>query len=204
VRSGKGFLVIGLLLASCAGGISTGRLRGEVVEDPQPKPSFTLTDTEGNPYDFAAETSGRLTLLYFGYTNCPDICPVQLAQIAETLDQHPDIAGEAEVVFVTVDPLRDTPQVLRDFLDNFSSRFVGLTGTPEEIAAAQVAADVPPATITGDGEDYDVDHAGWVTAYTADGLGRALYPFGTRQNVWSNDLPILMDMSDAASGGDEG
>jgi protein SCO1/2 len=188
-----------LLLTACAGGISTGRLQGEVIEDPQPKPGFTLSDTSGDPYDFAAETDGRLTLLYFGYTNCPDICPVHLAQIAETLDQYPSLRAVTDVVFVTVDPNRDTPEVLRGFLDSFSSRFVGLTGTPDEVKAAQVAAGVPPATITGDGEDYTVDHAGWVIAYSPDGLSRARYPFGTRQNVWGNDLAILAEMNESDS-----
>jgi protein SCO1/2 len=185
-----------LLLSACAGGISTGRLQGEVIEDPQPKPEFTLIDTDGTAYEFGAETEGKLTLLYFGYTNCPDICPVHLAQIAETLDEHPELIRETEVVFVTVDPLRDTPEVMRDFLDSFSSRFIGLTGTPDEVRQAQVAAGVPPATITGDGEGYTVDHAGWVTAYSPDGLSRAVYPFGTRQTTWGNDLPILANMGD--------
>jgi protein SCO1/2 len=184
-----------LLVTACAGGISTGRLQGEVIEDPQPKPEFTLTDTSGAPYEFSADTEGKLTLLYFGYTNCPDICPVHLAQIAETLDQYPELARDTEVVFVTVDPNRDTPQVLRDFLDNFSTLFVGLTGTPDQVKDAQVAAGLPPATITGDGEDYTVDHAGWVTAYSPDGLSRAMYPYGTRQNVWGNDLTILVEMA---------
>ena len=75
--------------------------------------------------------------------------------------------------------------------DRFDTRFVGLTGTPEELKAAQEAAGVPPATITGDGEDYTVDHAGWVLAYSPDGLNHAIYPFGTRQTQWNNDLPIL-------------
>ncbi len=192
-------VVVCLVATACAGAIPTGRLQGEVIEDPQPKPSFVLTDTAGEPYDFADRTQGKLTLLYFGYTNCPDVCPVHLAQIAETLDTHPDLAGDTEVVFVTVDPTRDTPEVIRAFLDNFNTRFVGLTGTPDELTAAQEAADVPPATITGDGEDYTVDHAGWVIAYSPDGLSRTLYPYGTRQNVWVNDLTILIEMTEGAA-----
>ena len=184
-------VISGMTLAACAGGINDGRLQGTVIEDPQPKPAFVLTDTRGEPYDFAVRTEGMLTLLYFGYTNCPDICPVHLAQIAEVLEQYPSLERETAVVFVSVDPQRDTPEVLRGFLDNFSSRFVGLTGSTEELRAAQVAADVPPATITGQGPDYAVDHAGWVIAYAPDGLGHAIYPFGTRQSVWSNDLQTL-------------
>jgi protein SCO1/2 len=116
---------------------------------------------------------------------------VHLAQIAEVLEQYPSLERETAVVFVSVDPQRDTPEVLRGFLDKFSTRFVGLTGSTEELRAAQVAADVPPATITGQGPDYTVDHSGWVIAYAPDGLGHAIYPFGTRQSVWSNDLQTL-------------
>ena len=132
-----------------------------------------------------------MSLLYFGYLNCPDVCPVHLAQIAEVFDSMPDVARETEVVFVSVDPQRDSPEEIREFLDRFDTRFVGLTGTPEELKAAQEAAGVPPATITGEGEDYTVDHAGWVLAYSPDGLNHAIYPFGTRQTQWNNDLPIL-------------
>ncbi len=179
---------------SCARDLSTDALQGVVIENPTTKPSFTLTDTEKHPYDFASETEGKLTLLYFGYLNCPDICPVHLAQIAEVFDREPEVARETEVVFVSVDPDRDSPQSIRKFLDNFDSDFVGLTGTREELDAAQNAAGVPPARLVGEGDDYTVDHAGWVIAYAADGLNHAIYPFGVRQSEWANDLRILAEI----------
>lgn len=168
-----------------------GELQGEVVDPPVAKPSFVLTDTSGEPYDFAMETEGKLTLLYFGYVNCPDICPVHLAQIAEVFDHVPEVARDTEVVFVSVDPDRDSLDEIRGFLDNFDSRFVGLTGSHAELNEAQTAAEVPPASVVGDGEDYTVDHAGWVIAYAPDGMSRSLYPFGTRQSVWTSDLRVL-------------
>ncbi len=185
-------LAVALLLAGCAAPAPTGRLQGVVVEDPTPKPSFVLTDTAGERYDFAARTDGRLTLLFFGYTSCPDICPVQLSQIAEVLQQMPDVAARTEVVFVGVDWERDTPERIRSYLDRIDPRFVGLTGTPEELRAAQEAAGVPPAFI----EDGTVAHASWVIAYAPDGLNHAIYPFGTRQATWRNDLPILAAMGE--------
>lgn len=184
-------LTASVLIAACAPDVSSDDLQGVVIDPAQPKPTFTLTDTEGEPYEFAAETEGRLTLLYFGYLNCPDICPVHLAQIAETFDRVPDVARDAEVVFVSVDPDRDSPDEIREFLDNFDSRFVGLTGTPEELAAAQAAAGVPTAVYVGEGDDYTVDHAGWVIAYAPDGLNHSIYPFGVRQSEWNNDLQVL-------------
>ena len=182
------------MLSACSAAVPTGKLQGVVVENPTPKPSFTLTDTEGNPYDFVKETEGKVALLYFGYTTCPDICPVHMAQIAEVIEQYPQLSREIEVVFVTVDPDRDPPETLRRYLSNFNPNFTGLTGTPEELEAAQLAANVPVATFDGDGPDYAVNHAAWVIAYAPDGLNHAIYPFGTRQSQWNNDLRILAEM----------
>jgi protein SCO1 len=182
------------LLTACAPGLVTGELQGVVIETPTEKPSFTLTDTSGESFDFAADTEDKLTLLYFGYLNCPDICPVHLAQIAEVFKRIPDVARDTVVVFVSVDPERDSPGEIREFLDNFDHRFVGLTGTEDELIAAQAAAGVPAAIKVGEGDDYTVDHAGWVIAYAPDGLNHAIYPFGTRQSQWDNDLQILAGM----------
>jgi protein SCO1/2 len=117
-----------------------------------------------------------------------------LAQIAEVFDRLPDVARDAAVVFVSVDPERDSPEEIRRFLDNFDSRFVGLTGTPSELDEAQKAAGVTPAIVEGKGDEYTVDHAGWVIAYSPDGQHRVNYPFGTRQSEWTNDLQILVTM----------
>ena len=184
-------VLVTVLAAACGGGVSSDDLQGVALAEPTPKPDFTLTDTDGNPFHFAEATRGKLTLLYFGYTHCPDICPVHLAQVAETLDQLPQVAESAVMIFVTVDPERDTPEVLRQFLDKFDSRFIGLTGAPEELEAAQMAVGVPVAFKEGEGDDYTVQHAGQVLAWAPDGLLYAQYPFGTRQSTWVNDLRLL-------------
>lgn len=192
----RGLLVVvamlSLLAGACAGTrVSQGDLMGVAMAEPTPKPDFTLTDTEGHPFEFAHATEGEITLLYFGYTRCPDICPVHLAQIAEAFNQLPQVAGRATVVFVSVDPDRDSPELIRAFLDNFDPNFIGLTGTPEEIRAAEEAVGVPPSVREGDGEDYTIGHAGQVFAWGPDGLLYAQYPFGTRQSTWVNDLELL-------------
>ena len=187
-------VAIAFVVVACGRGLASGELQGEVIDPPKTKPSFTLTDTSGAPYEFASETEGKLALLYFGYLNCPDICPVHLAQIAETFDALPDVARDTEVVFVSVDPKRDSPDEIREFLDRFDNRFVGLTGTPAQLRVAQAAVGVPLATTSGDGENYTVDHAGWVIAFAPDGLNHSIYPFGTRQSQWNNDLQILAEM----------
>ena len=196
MQGALGAFVLGaaLMVTACGADASPGDLQAPAVfEEPREKPSFRLTDTEGEIYDFAVETEGKLALLYFGYINCPDICPVHLAQIAETFDRLPAVARDAEVVFVSVDPERDTPEDIRAYLDRFDTRFVGLTGTREELDAAQIAAEVPVAIPVGEGDDYTVDHAGWVIAYAPDGLSYSIYPFGVRQSQWANDLQVLAE-----------
>ena len=174
---------------------------GALLAEPMPRPAFTLTDTAGRPYDFGAETQGRLTLLFFGYTSCPDVCPIHMATLSAALEQ----AGMPDpiVVFVTTDPERDTPERLRDWLDNFGTDFVGLTGTPEQIAAAEDAAGVARSLVApteGDSGsapgEYEVGHAAQIIAYTPDDLSHVQYPFGVRRQDWQADLPRMMSTWD--------
>jgi protein SCO1/2 len=169
---------------------------GGLVSPPLPKPKFTLTDTSGTAFDFHAKTEGYVTLLFFGYTHCPDMCPMQMHMIADALRKLPTAtAGQFKVVFVTTDPGRDTPQVLRTYLDHFDRHFIGLTGTEDAIAAAQVAANLPVAkkgAVRPDGNhNYEVGHSAFVLAYTKDNLAHVIYPVGLKQEDWLNDLPLL-------------
>ncbi|MCL9796693.1 SCO family protein [Frankia sp. AgKG'84/4] len=110
------------------------------------RPSFTLTDTGGRRFDFAQATAGHATLLFFGYTHCPDVCPTTMADLAAARQvAGPAVAAKVTVVFVTTDPARDTPAVLARWLRQFDDRFVGLTGTPAQVAAAQRAVGIPVA-----------------------------------------------------------
>lgn len=168
---------------------------GAMIAEDIARPVFVLTDTAGQPFDFAAETEGYLTLLYFGYTNCPDVCPIHFANIAGALDQIPSEARErVKVVFVGVDPPRDSPEAIRRWLDHFDRAFVGLTGTDEELVAAQGAAGVPPATRDEpDAEGrYSVNHAGWVYGYTPGDEQTWQFPLGVRQEAWAGIIERLV------------
>ena len=181
--------------AGCGGGESRAgdRLWGAVLGEPLPKPDFVLTTTAGQPYDFRRETAGYVTLLFFGYTHCPDICPVHMANIAAVLHRlTPDVAGRVKVIMVTVDPERDTPERLRSWLDNFDRGFVGLTGSDSALAAAQRSLGLPPAVKEGSGPEYGVGHAAAVYAFTPDDLSHVVYPWGVRQVDWAHDLPLLV------------
>src|SRR5215468_3726367 len=117
--------------------------RGGLVTPPLSKPRFTLTDTAGAPFEFWKKTLGHVTLLFFGYTRCPSECPLHMANIATGLQTMPGgLAGQVKVVFVTTDPARDSPPVLRAWLDHFDERFIGLTGSEAEIELAEKATGV--------------------------------------------------------------
>lgn len=202
-------VVAGLLAGACSddddspaaagSGISVERsdddtpFEGVPLADGTPKPEFTLIDTDGEPFDFVADTADSTALLFFGYTHCPDICPPHLAQIAQVLSR-PEAPTNVTVVFVTVDPHRDTPEVIRAFLDQFDTSFVGLTGDHDDIHDAQIAAGVAPAIIEEpeeDGGDYLVGHSGEMRAYAPNGFGYVSFPFGTRQSEFLHDLQIV-------------
>jgi protein SCO1 len=174
---------------------TTGTGLHGLVPQPLPaKPRFVLTDTSRRPFSFAAATRHKLTYLYFGYTHCPDACPFTMADIAAALRREPaSVRRRVEVVFVTVDPRRDTPPVLRRWLDNYNDRFVGLTGTKPEITAAERAAGIPlaaPEKVKDAG--YSVAHSTLVIPYSPDGLAHVVYSQGFRPSDYAHDMPLLL------------
>jgi protein SCO1/2 len=193
-------LLISALVAAvgalgCRGdGARPGELHGMVLPAPIPKADFTLPDTEGAPFALVPETEGYVTLLFFGYTYCPDICPVHMANIAAVLHRlPPQVSNRVRVVMVTVDPERDTPERLRQWLDNFDRSFVGLVGPMDEVNEIQRSLMLPAAVKLGDDEtDYLMGHAAQVIAFTTDNRAHVMYPSGTRQTDWAHDLPLLV------------
>lgn len=195
-----GALVAGALVAACAGGepdsepVPADSLRGVVLPESLEKPDEPLLDTAGEPYDIAEETRGKLALVFFGYTHCPDVCPVHMAALAGALDHLGSGARRAtRVVFVTTDPDRDTPERIREWLDRWDRDFVGLRGTEEEVRAIQRSLNLPPSVKEPPGPDgnYMVGHSAQVVAFGPDGR-TVYYPFGTRQSDWVHDIPLLL------------
>jgi protein SCO1/2 len=191
------FFSFALILASLlpAQQAITGSYRGGIVTPPLPKPGFVLTDTSGAAFDFRQRTDGYVTLLFFGYTYCPDQCPMHMANLGAALKKMPaETANQVKLVFVTTDPARDSPVVVRRWLDLFDRRFIGLTGTERAIEAVERAAGVPPATKTGPANgNYGVAHANFVLAYSKDNLAHVIYPGGVSKDDWVHDLPLLIN-----------
>lgn len=188
----------GLVIRSAGSSDATANdgsgFNGTLLDEPRPRPDFELVDTNGVPFNFIERTDGQLTILFFGYANCPDICPITLSTLGEVVSTVRGV--NPQVVFVTVDPERDSPAELRSYLDRFGSDIVGLTGTPEQLAAAQEAAGVTPAFEEGPNQrgGYDVGHSSQVIVYTPDGVAHLVYGFGVRQDQWVADLQRLRDM----------
>lgn len=182
---------------SSVAGTAADGWHGTAVRVSRPRPSFTLADTSGRSFDFAKETAGRATLLFFGYTNCPDVCPTTMADIAAAKQLVSSPVGSAiMVVFVTTDPGRDTAGVLRRWLNQFDPTFIGLTGSPAQLAAAQKAAGVPLASAQQvPGGQYDVVHAAQVAGYGADNTEHVRYFSDTTVADYAADLPRLVAVS---------
>jgi len=131
--------------------------------------AFTLTNQEGVVVQ-DGEFRGKLMLVFFGFTSCPDICPVGAATISKAMELLGEKAAEVAPVFITVDPTTDTPAVLKSFLANFDPRFVGLTGTDEQIRAVANAYKAYYAKAASvDGNAPLVDHSGYIYLMGKDG-----------------------------------
>ena len=133
---------------------------------------FALVDQHGKKVT-DRDFRGRYMLIFFGFTHCPDICPAELQVISASLDELGPKAADVVPIFVTLDPERDTPEVMADYVKNFGSRFVGLTGSPEEIAEAAKAYRVAFSKFenkdaVGD-DNYSIDHSAFVYLMGRDG-----------------------------------
>ena len=148
---------------------------------------FVLTDQNGTRKT-EADFRGKYMLVFFGYTYCPDVCPTTLAVIRAALDQMGERAERIVPVFITVDPKRDTPDALKTYLSSFGPRFVGLTGTSEEIASVAKEFRVFYRNHDGEGANYTVDHSGVVYLMKPDGTYLANYSLASSPEAIAADL----------------
>lgn len=127
--------LIGLLLISLGVGfvLRPYTYKGTLIEPPLPSTDFELLDQNGTAFHLS-DLKGNLVLLFFGYTFCPDVCPITLAEFKQVKENLADQADKVRFVFITVDPQRDTPQVLANHLRNFDPQFIGLSGTEEQLS----------------------------------------------------------------------
>jgi protein SCO1/2 len=134
---------------------------------------FTLTDQTGRAVTDQTY-KGKWLLIFFGFTYCPDVCPTTLNRVAQVMDRLGPLASQVQPLFITIDPARDTPAVLAQYTAAFDPRIVGLTGTPDEIAAAAKAYRVYYAKVD-QGSDYTMDHSAILYVMRPDGRYEAFF-----------------------------
>ncbi len=169
-----GAFVAGLVLFTTVVFIVTGRSPAPVALTSAVGGPFSLSDQNGRPIT-DQDLKGRPFLVFFGFTHCPDVCPTTLFEVSEILRALPPRAKEVRALFVTVDPERDTPTVLKDYLSSFDPRVIGVTGDPDAIAAIERSYRVYAKKVPLDGGNYTMDHTALV--YLMDKNGRFVAPF---------------------------
>lgn len=167
-----------------------------VLDNPKPKPDLVLKDTEGKPYDLLKETKGRPTLVYFGYTYCPDVCSLVMSNVAiAEAKLSPAEREKLRVVFVTTDPARDTPKRMRAWLDGQGGKdFVGLTGDFDTIQAAArplgIFVEKPKKEKDG---SITVQHGAQVVGFSPkDDRGHWIYTTETTAETYTKHLPKII------------
>ncbi len=186
--AGAMFLLV-LLPAACR---QPYQMSGTVLAEPIAAPDAVLEAVNGpvTLQDFA----GQYTYLYFGYTHCPDACPTAMATLKRVKEELGDQAGEMEVVMVTVDPQRDTPEALAGFLANFDSSFVGLSGDLEAISSAAAPFGITFAQHEGTtASGYLVDHTARILLLDRQNRVIVIYPHDTPADTLAGDLQHLLD-----------
>ncbi|MEU1496437.1 SCO family protein [Streptomyces sp. NPDC005732] len=201
------FAAAALSLSACGSGDDGGKPIADVsaeagsggaatvLDKPFTKPDLVLTDTHGKKYDLLTETKGRPTLIYFGYTHCPDVCPTTMSNLAVARKQLPKAEQDAlRVVFVTTDPGRDTPAALGTWLKGIDPSFIGLTGdfATVQAGARALGISIEPTTKDKNGKLVSV-HGTQVIAFSPKtDWGYVLYSEDATVDDYTKDLPKLV------------
>ncbi len=187
-----GVTLVAGLLSLLWSAIRPYSFHGMVMQSPMKATNFTLLGQNGQSVSLN-DFQGKIVLLYFGYTTCPDVCPTTLAEIHQALIALGKQADDVQVLMITVDPERDTQEVMADYMSHFDSSFIGLTGTPKQIAEVATYYGVYYEKQAGNSSlGYLVNHTATVMAIDKNGYLRVLFPFGTASKDIASDLKYLL------------
>ena len=166
---------------------------GTTYAEPYPSaPEFALTRVDGTSFKLS-EMRGRIILLFFGYTSCPDVCPTTLGELNQAMKQLGDDANKVQVVFVTVDPERDTPERIQEYVNHFNPGFIGLSGTEEELTPIWSNYGVYREIVEGTSAlGYLVNHTARVTLIDADGNLRISFSFEMPVDDIVHDVKLIL------------
>lgn len=185
-----------LWLATAIAVLITGRIwlwphdfYGIPLQAQEPMTDFSLMTSTGQPMRLS-DFRGKYVLLLFGYTSCPDVCPMTLVDLVQTRARLGTHRADVQVILVSVDPERDTPQRLAGYLAAFDPSFLGMTGSPDEVSA--IATRFGVFFDVANGQGNFVEHSGTVTLLDPNGYVRLLFPPGTTGEEMASDLSYLM------------
>ena len=179
-----------LLLTTSAGAADAPALKAGVFSPPRQAPDFALPGSDGRELQLG-RYRGKVVVLGFGFTSCPDVCPTTLATLAQARRNLGAAASDVQVVYVTVDPERDVPERMKKYLGTFDSTFVGGTGTPEQLSAVRKDYGVQAEKKTY-GASYTFAHSSFTYLIDRNGRIRALMPYGHSAEDYVHDLTILL------------
>ena len=167
--------------------------KGGLFDPPRPAPDFLLKGSDGSELRLS-RYRGKVIALGFGYTYCPDVCPTTLADLAQARKKLGGAAKEFQVVYVTVDPERDSPERLRNYLSVFDKTFIGATGTPEQLAQVRKAYGISAVkkTFEESSAGYLLHHSSFVYLIDPTGSLRVMIPFGRSVDDIVHDVKILL------------
>lgn len=188
------FLLIGVVAAGTVFFAQSAGFRGTYFTEPYPPAAeFTLERSDGTSFQLS-QMRGRVVLLFFGYTSCPDICPATLAELNQAMGKlRESEADRVQVVFVTVDPERDTPERTQEYVNHFNPGFIGLSGTEEQLAKVWSDYGVFREIVEGTSAlGYIVNHTARVTLIDGNGNMRISFGFDTPVDDIVHDLKLIL------------
>ncbi|WP_342120042.1 SCO family protein [Pseudoduganella sp. OTU4001] len=185
--------VLALAAATAAGhAAAAGKLKSGTFDPPRMAPQIAQKAADGK--DFALDKlRGKVVVLEFGYTSCADVCPVSLALLKQAREKLGPLRDKLQVVFITVDPQRDTAPKLKAYLEQFDASFVGLTGSEEQLAAIRKAYGISATKkmVEGSKTEYTMGHSSYLYFIDPQGKLRALMPFGRPADDIVHDVTVL-------------
>jgi protein SCO1 len=184
--------MLALSLALAGSAQAAGKLKSGTFDPPRMAPQIAQQAADGK--DFALDKfRGKVVVLEFGYTSCADVCPVSLALLKQARERLGPLGDKLQVVFVTVDPQRDTAPKLKAYLEQFDKSFIGLTGTEEQMAAIRKAYGISATKkmVEGSKTEYTMGHSSYLYFIDPQGRLRALMPFGRPADDIVHDVTLL-------------
>ncbi|HTT38478.1 MAG TPA: SCO family protein [Burkholderiales bacterium] len=184
-----------LFLAGCGSASQAPSFRATDVTGTDLGKDFLLPDFNGVPRRLA-DFHGKVVVVFFGYTHCPDVCPTTLAELASAQQKLGPLSKKVQVLFITADPERDTPDVLKQYVTAFNPGFLGLRGTQEETLRTAKEFKVVIQKVPGaDPNNYTVDHSAGSYIYDPQGRLRLYVSYGQSADIYSHDIAELLKAS---------